>query len=76
MHKDYKNVTKFCVYRFLLLKNVCSPRQCGTCMPIIVVGILGLGVYYLFVYWACDPIRGREVVRGRDIFARRDYVNE
>ena len=35
MHKDYKNVTKFCAHRFFL-KIVCSPRQCGAWMPIIV----------------------------------------
>ena len=31
---------------------------------ITIIGMLGLGVYYLFIYWACGPSRGREVVRG------------
>ena len=40
------------------------------------VGMLGLGVHYLFIYWARGPSRGQEVVRGGKIFVRRDCVSK
>jgi len=34
--------------------------------------MLGPELLYLFIYWVCDPIRGRGFIRRWDIFVRRD----
>ena len=48
--------------------NICSNY-------IVSVGLLGPGVDYLPVYWACDPSRGQGSVRGGEVFVRRDSVD-
>ena len=40
----------------------------------IFVGMLGSGVHHLFVFRACGLIRGRGVVRGGEIFIRKDCI--
>jgi len=40
------------------------------------VRILGPGVHYLFVYWACGLSQGRGFVRGGEIFVKRDCASE
>ena len=42
----------------------------------IFVGILGSGVHHLFVFRACGPIQGWGVVRGGEIFIRRDCISK
>ena len=42
-----------------------------------IVGTLGPGVHYLFVYWACGPSRGLRVVRwGKSLTKKIVLVNE
>ena len=40
------------------------------------VRILGPRVHHLFVFQACGPIREQGVVRGGEIFIRKDYVSK
>ena len=42
----------------------------------VCVGVLGPGAHYLHIYWAWDPIWGREVVRGGVDIAREVSVNK
>ena len=51
-------------------------EQLRSIRHILIVGLLGPGVHYLPVYWACGPSRGQGSVRGGDVFVRRDCVNE
>ena len=40
------------------------------------VGLLGPGVHYLPVYWACGPSQEQGFVWGGEVFVRRDCVDE
>ena len=41
-----------------------------------IVGLLGPGVHYLLVYWACGPSRGQGPTREGEAFVRRDSVEK
>ena len=40
------------------------------------IGLLGPGVHHLPVYWAYGPSQEQGSARGREVFVRRDCVDE